>query len=143
MINVFVQNFLALLAGIFSGAAVNMGLLLLLSKGISYPGVSDPGNIKQLQQQIPFFQPIHFLPPFLAHAFGTFTGALIAVICWKGQPLYAALIVGFLFLMGGISEALQLPAPKWFIALDLGLAYLPVAGLGYITARQIQRFKKT
>ena len=142
MIKVVIQSLLALLAGLFSGAAVNMGVLLLLTKCIPLPGISDPGNMEQLRLQIPFFEPVHFVPPFMAHALGTFAGALVAAICWKGKPFYAAVIIGVLFLLGGISMALEIPSPLWFIALDLGLAYLPAAGLGFISARQLLRFKK-
>jgi hypothetical protein len=33
-------------------------------------------------------------------------------------------------MLGGITNAFLLPAPIWFIALDIVLAYLPMAWLG-------------
>jgi hypothetical protein len=41
-----------------------------------------------------------------------------------------ALAVGGLHLMGGIAAAFMIPAPVWFVVLDLTLAYLPMAWLG-------------
>jgi hypothetical protein len=36
-----------------------------------------------------------------------------------------------MFLLGGIANVAMLPAPLWFSALDLLLAYLPMAWLGH------------
>lgn len=41
-----------------------------------------------------------------------------------------ALIVGVLFLIGGVSMVAMLPSPMWFNALDLIVAYIPMAFLG-------------
>ncbi len=54
------------------------------------------------------------------------------LMCWlkpKETRRYA-LIVGIIFLMGGISACFMIPAPAWFIAADLLLAYIPMALLG-------------
>jgi hypothetical protein len=41
-----------------------------------------------------------------------------------------ALTVGGLHLVGGIAAAFMIPAPAWFIVVDLVVAYLPMAWLG-------------
>ena len=41
-----------------------------------------------------------------------------------------AFAIGALFLLGGISVNLMLPGPIWFEALDLLLAYIPMAFIG-------------
>jgi hypothetical protein len=43
--------------------------------------------------------------------------------------LFAA-IVGACFFLGGLLNAIYIPAPVWFIALDLVCAYFPMAWLG-------------
>ena len=43
---------------------------------------------------------------------------------------HAYLVVGLMFLAGGIGAATMIPAPIWFIVLDLVVAYLPMAWLG-------------
>lgn len=141
-LRVVIQNILGCVAGMFMGSLVNMGVLVLLNRLLAVPAVSDPGNVEQLALLIPHFQPIHFIPAFLAHALGTFTGALIASLCWNGKSFTGAGIIGVLFLVGGISMALSLPAPQWFMALDLGLAYFPPALLGYISAKKWAIYKK-
>jgi len=39
-------------------------------------------------------------------------------------------VVGALFLAGGIAASFMIPAPTWFIVLDLVGAYIPMAWLG-------------
>jgi hypothetical protein len=40
-----------------------------------------------------------------------------------------ALVIGLLFLLGGIASVFMLPSPVWFTAVDLILAYIPMAFL--------------
>ena len=68
--------------------------------------------------------------PFLAHALGTLAGAFITTKVAANNHFRLALLVGVLFLAGGIAAANMIPAPTWFIALDLIGAYLPMAWLG-------------
>jgi hypothetical protein len=46
-------------------------------------------------------------------------------------------MVGFLFFVGGVIMIFILPSPLWFDALDLGLAYIPMAWFGYKMAYRI------
>jgi len=76
------------------------------------------------------FEPKPFIFPFLAHALGTFVGAFVAARLAANNKMRLAIGIGFLFLVGGITNALMLPAPAWFIILDLLIAYIPMAWLG-------------
>ena len=49
------------------------------------------------------------------------------------------MIVGVFFLCGGIMAARMIPAPTWFIAADLLLAYIPFAGFGHRLAAKGRR----
>jgi hypothetical protein len=40
------------------------------------------------------------------------------------------MIVAVLFLIGGIMNVIMLPAPTWFSAVDLLLAYIPMGLIG-------------
>jgi hypothetical protein len=68
----------------------------------------------------------------LAHALGTLVGAIIATIIAKGNKKLMALIVGGIFLIGGIMVSFMINSPIWFIVVDLVLAYIPMALLGYL-----------
>ena len=68
--------------------------------------------------------------PFLAHALGTLAGAWLAALLAASHKMGLALGIGVLFLAGGISAVVMLPAPLWFEVLDLLLAYIPMAWLG-------------
>lgn len=88
-------------------------------------------NTESIKASAHLFETRHFVFPFLAHAVGTLVGALTASLIGASVRLYLALIVGGLFLIGGIAAALMIPAPAWFIAADLLIAYIPMAWLGW------------
>ncbi len=73
----------------------------------------------------------HFIFPFLAHALGTLVGAFIISKIAASHHIKLALLVGAFFLLGGIQMALSLNAPLWFEIVDLALAYIPMAFLGW------------
>lgn len=77
------------------------------------------------------YGPIHFLSPFLAHALGTLVGAYLVAWFAPKFKFVLALLVGGLFLLGGIMMVMMLPSPIWFNVLDLGVAYIPMGYLGW------------
>lgn len=121
------RNALALLAGIVVGSGVNMALVVLSPSLIPPPAGVDVNNAASLAAHIHLFEPKHFLMPFLAHALGTLAGALAAYLIAATYRARFAYAIGAVFLCGGIAASFMIPAPKWFIALDLLGAYLPMA----------------
>ena len=78
--------------------------------------------------------------PFLAHAVGTLAGALAAYLIAATYRAQIAYVIGAVFLCGGVAASFMIPAPAWFIALDLLAAYLPMAWLSIqIGARMRQK----
>lgn len=75
--------------------------------------------------------------PFLAHALGTLVGALVTFRLATSRKTALAWVVGIVGLAGGIAAARTIPAPTWFVALDLLGAYLPMAWLGSMLARRL------
>ena len=50
-----------------------------------------------------------------------------------------AYVIGAVFLLGGIKASFMIPAPVWFIALDLIVAYITMAWLAaHIGARMTE-----
>ena len=123
------RNVLAVLAGIVIGGIVNMGLITLSPSIVPPPAGVDVTNPESLSASIHLFGPRHFVMPFLAHALGTLAGALAAYLIAVTHRARAAYVVGAFFLLGGVAASFMIPAPKWFIALDLVVAYLPMAWL--------------
>ena len=123
------RNVLAIVAGLVVGSLVNMALVALGPTLVPWPAGVDPKDGASLARSIHLFEPRHFLMPFLAHALGTFAGASAA---WHAAATHKnrfAYAIGVIFLCGGIAASVLIPAPKWFIALDLVAAYLPMAWL--------------
>ena len=127
----FLRNFVGLLGGVTLGAAVNGGIIALQPYLIPLPQGVDPNQIESLAEAIADFSWYHFVMPFAAHALGTFFGAYFAVRITRQRPLFKAMAISVIFLLGGIQMVLLLPAPLWFEIVDLTLAYLPMGWLAY------------
>lgn len=123
------KNILAVIAGWIAGSMINMGLIQLGNQILPMEGI-DPNDMDSLVAAMPNLDFYYFIFPFLAHALGTFTGAIVAALIAASHKMKIALVVGGLFLLGGIAASFMLPAPVWFIVLDLLLAYFPMAWLG-------------
>jgi hypothetical protein len=129
---------LALVLGVVVGGAVNMSLIVLGPAMIAPPPGADMTTAEGMASSMHLLQPRHFVVPFLAHALGTFAGALAGSLLAAQRRAIVAITIGVVFLFGGIAASLMIPAPAWFIALDLTAAYLPMAWLGLAVARRLR-----
>jgi hypothetical protein len=116
------------MVGFIAGGVVNMGLVTLGPTIIPTPEGVDVTTTEGIRATAHLLEPRHFVFPFLAHALGTFVGVLVAFLL-SGRLVRVAWIVGGLGLAGGITAAFMIPAPAWFVALDLIVAYLPMTWL--------------
>jgi|SRR5687768_5639868 len=123
------RNFLAVVAGLIIGSVVNMGIISISGVLIPPPAGADVTTQEGLKATMHLFEPKHFIFPFLAHALGTFAGALVTAFIAVNNKIRLALIIGFFFLAGGIASVFMLPSPTWFTVLDLVVAYIPMAYL--------------
>ena len=127
--NKIVRNVLAVITGIILGSAVNMGIIMLQGYFIALPEGVDVTNTESLQSSMHLFGPKHFIFPFLAHAIGTLVGAYLSARIAANHKMQFALGIGIFFLIGGISMVFMMPAPVWFVMLDLSVAYIPMGWL--------------
>jgi len=134
------RNILALVLGAVLGGMVNMGIIMMSGDIIPPPNGADTTTMEGLKASMHLFEFKHFIFPFLAHALGTFVGAYLAARIAATYKMVFALIIGFLFLGGGITNVYLLPSPLWFSITDLTLAYIPMAYLG---ARLAMNHKNT
>jgi hypothetical protein len=124
------RNILGIVVGLVLGSVVNMAFVTVSANVIPPPPGADMTTVEGLTAAMPSLQPKHFLFPFLAHAAGTFVAALVAATFAASHRMMIALGIGILFLCGGIAASTMIPAPPWFIALDLTAAYIPTAWIG-------------
>jgi hypothetical protein len=110
-----------------------MAIVVLGSSLIPPPAGVDVQEAESLRRAIHLFEPRHFLMPFLAHAAGTLVGALLAYLIAATHEVQIAFAIGVVFLCGGVAASFMIPAPAWFIAVDLLAAYIPMAWLGIAT----------
>jgi hypothetical protein len=132
------RNILALVVGVVVGSGVNMSLIVLGPTVIAPPAGIDLTDARSLSANMHLLEARHFVFPFLAHALGTLAGSLAAFLIAGSRGLALAITVGAVFLAGGVAAAFMIPAPAWFIALDLALAYLPMAWIGAIIGRRVK-----
>jgi hypothetical protein len=128
--NPVIRNILAAIAGIITGSLVNGGLITISGAVIPPPPGVDVTDMESLKASMHLFEPKHFIFPFLAHALGTLVGAFVASSLAASNRMKFAVGVGVLFLIGGITNSFLLPAPAWFIAVELIGAYIPMGWLG-------------
>ena len=133
------RNVLALLAGIAIGGVVNMALITLSPSLIPPPAGVDVNSAESLSKAMHLFEPWHFIMPFLAHAVGTLAGALAAYLIAASYKAPFAYVIGVVFFCGGVAASFMIPAPTWFIALDLLGAYIPMAWLGVQIGTRMQQ----
>lgn len=127
--NPIIRNILAVIAGWLGGSIVNMGLIQTGHKLLPIPGI-DPNDMDALAAIMPTLEFEYFIFPFLAHALGTLVGAAIAGFIAVTHKMKFSLGIGGLFLLGGIMVNYMLPGPTWFAALDILIAYIPMAWIG-------------
>lgn len=129
--NPTLRNVLVVIAGLFLGSLINMSIILNGVDIIPLPKGIDPNNMESMKTGMHLFRPKHFITPFIAHAIGTLVGAFIAARLGATNHFMLAMIVGSIFLIGGISMTFTLPAPLWFSLTDVVFAYIPAAYLGW------------
>ena len=127
--NTTIRNILAVIAGLFGGSAVNMGLVNIGHRVYPITGV-DLSDMDALASVMHTLDAKYFLFPFLAHALGTFVGAVLAGLIAATHKMIFSMAIGGLFLLGGIVVNYMLPGPTWFAGLDILFAYIPMAFFG-------------
>jgi len=122
--NTIFKNILVVLGGYLLGMVVNMGLIITGNQLIPFADSVSPMDATMWAIK-------YFLFPFLAHAIGTLSGAFIAARFSASYHMILAICIGIFFLLGGISMVFIMPAPVWFIGVDVSLAYIPMGWLGW------------
>ena len=118
------KNIAIVILGIVVGMIVNMGLIIF--GGIVFPLSENFNPMNAIDWNLKYF-----IFPFLAHSAGTFSGAFIASKLSEKYHIIIPLIIGLYFLSGGIYMVTILPAPFWFIFLDITVCYIPMALLAW------------
>lgn len=135
----WMRNIAAVIAGLAIGSVVNMAIVMYGPVVVPPSAGVDVTDPESLAAGMHLFQAHHFLVPFLAHALGTLAGAFVAWLVAGSRKDVFAWVIGVVFLAGGVAAAFMIPAPAWFIAADLLLAYLPMAWLAILLGRRLSK----
>ncbi len=137
-----ILNILAIIVGLVLGSVVNMALVMTGPHVFPLPSGINVNDAESLKTSGHLLQAQHFVFPFLAHAGGTLVGALVANLIAVSRRAVFSYVIGGLFLAGGIAAATMIPAPDWFLVLDLLGAYLPMAWLATCLGRKLRSTAK-
>ena len=118
------KNIGILILGIIIGMIVNMGLIII--GGIIFPLSESFEPMNAINWDFKYF-----IFPFLAHSVGTLSGSFLVSKLSRNSNIIFPLIVGLYFLSGGIYMVTILPAPMWFVFLDLIVCYIPMSLIGW------------
>ena len=134
-----VWNVLAVIVGFVVGMLVNGALIQVGPHVIPLPAGTDMSTMEGITAAMPLLKPENFVFPFLAHALGTFFGSFVGAVLAASHRMKIALGLGVLSLLGGITAVMMLPtAPLWFDALDLIVAYIPMAWIAGTFAKGLR-----
>ena len=124
------KNVLAVIVGCVVGSIANMILVTVGPYVIPPPDGVDVTDVESIKSSMHLFEFRHFIFPLLAHALGTLVGAYLAALIAASCRMAAAMVVGGLFLIGGIANAFMIGGPVLFYVVDLVGAYIPMAWIG-------------
>ncbi len=124
------KNVLAVIVGLVLGSIANMIVVMAGPVVIPAPDGVDVTNMESIRSSMHLFEFRHFIFPFLAHALGTLVGAYLAALIAASCRLASAMVVGGLFMIGGIVNVFTIGGPVLFTVVDLVGAYIPMAWIG-------------
>ena len=136
LMNPILKNILAFIAALLLGAMANGFIVQLGGVVIPPPAGYDFTTEEGLAAGMAMMESKHFLFPFLAHAIGTLVSALIIARFAASRQLQLAINISAVFFIAGVYMVTSFPSPLWFNIVDLGLAYFPMAYLGYRLGRK-------
>jgi len=113
------KNIGIVIISIIIGMIINIGLIII--GGMIFPLSENFKPMNAINWDLKYF-----IFPFLAHSIGTLSGAFVASKLSRNYHIIIPGIVGLYFLSGGIYMVTILPAPIWFICLDLIICYIPM-----------------
>ena len=134
--NPLIKNLLASFAGFIVMMVVNMGLIILLGSIFSPPEGVNPNDVNSINNNLHRYTVFQLIMPFLAHAGGTLAGTLTATKIANSHKMLIVMVLAAIHFSGGAMMVSMLSnSPLWFNVLDLGVAYFPMAWLGYKFAK--------
>ena len=137
------RNVVAVVGGLVVGGLLNMSIVTFGPVLIPPPAGVNVDDLDSLAKGMHLFEAKHFIAPFLAHALGTLVGALVTFLIAASRNAQLAYLIGALNFCGGVAACFLLPAPLWFMALDVLLAYFPMAWLAIQIGRKPAYSKPT
>lgn len=109
------RSVIAVCAGIFVGALMIYFFERLGHLVASPPAIPDPTDPTSVRAAMAAMTVPNFIMLLVAYLFGTTLGCWIAARMAPSRAIVHSLVVGAIFLFGGISNFIRIPHPMWFV----------------------------
>lgn len=123
----YLRSVVAIAAGLILGGALNLFLLQSSAALLATPTYPD------------LLEPRHYVAQFLAHAVGTFVGALAAFLIGARFRTHIAYAIGAIFMFTGFVIGSANGLPTGFLTLKLFGAYLPMCWLAIRAGQRLEQ----
>ncbi|MBS1688626.1 MAG: hypothetical protein JSS96_07870 [Bacteroidetes bacterium] len=131
------RNILSIIAGTLLATAIMFLLEILYAKvatlppGVSVADLKDPLKAKAAMAQMPTSA---FMGILVIYAFSAFAGGITATLCAGKKSVVPALVMGFILLISGIMDGVQMAEPMWFMVV-MSIAFLIFSWLGFAVVK--------
>ena len=133
------RNIIAIIVGCAIGMTIMMLTHLLFFQLIPLPSGTSFATPEQIAESVSKFELKHFINPFVAHSIGAFVASIAAGLIAFASRKRVTMAIGILFLIAGIMNSFDIPAPLWYDVLDLTVCYIPMAWLGLKVVEKIRK----
>ena len=126
-----IRNILAFVLGVIAGGVFNMALVTLSNVVYPLPKGIDPNDFEAFRAHVEAngLATGALIIVLVAHAGGSIVSGFVCGLIAMRPWYLAATILGILWTCGGVAMLMMLPAPIWFVVVDI-LLYVPAALLG-------------
>jgi hypothetical protein len=138
------RSIVAVVVGAIVGAAVILGLQYLSSLVFPLPAGTDPSDPESMAAAVAKMPVGALLALVFCYLIGTTVGAAAGARVSPSHPLLHGILVGLVFLAGGIANFLAIPHPWWVIvASSVAFCVAPFIGAKFGAPMIIHRRRNT
>lgn len=125
------RNVLAVFLALVAGGCFNMALVMVSHAVYPLPPDVDPNDMEAFRAHVEAngMPTGAMLIILAAHAGGSFVSGLVCGLIAGRKWIGAAVALGTLWTLGGLSMLAMIPAPAWFAVADT-ISYIPAAVIG-------------
>jgi hypothetical protein len=125
-----------LVGGLVIGAIQLVGMLLFPLPGGMTAAQFQALSREEMRELLHSAPPVVYLPVLLGYLLGALAGGSVATILWPERKLTGALLVGALFTLANVGNAMSIPQPLWVTIASFAILFPAALVGGLLTSRR-------